>query len=69
MVELRSCRHARQKEGHAVVVPGSAPLSHGGVDGVEDVVGIVEGVVLVVVVQQRVSRRARRADEEIGEEV
>lgn len=38
------CCHLRnrgEKERHAVVVDGRAPLSHGGMGGVEDVVGIV----------------------------
>ena len=41
MVELRSGRHRGEEEGHAIVIQRRAPLSHRGVDGVEDVIGTV----------------------------
>lgn len=42
VVQLRSLGHRGQEEGHAVVVQGGTPLSHGRVNRIEDVVGVVQ---------------------------
>lgn len=44
MVELDTLGNAGEEEGHAVVVERGAELAHGGVDGVEYVVCILEMV-------------------------
>lgn len=43
VVQLDTLGDAGEEEGHAVVVEGGAELAHGGVDGVEDLVCILEG--------------------------
>lgn len=42
MIELRAGGYRGQEEGHAVVVEGGAPLSHGRVDGIKDVISIAD---------------------------